>query len=158
MAGPMPTGVRMLQHLAYTTAIGAVTVTPLLGFVVGDKRPSAAASALQMLLAVVLMLATLMATIIVRYRQRGARAAEIRRRALAHGAAGNPVDRFARARRQAHSAGLPWLEADGSVAWPDSVKTFTPDLIFPDYWDEGGIPRCNRCKAHETATAPKRPG
>lgn len=105
---------RVLRRMSWTTAIAAVTLTPLMGFVVGDKRPSAAASALHMLIAVLLMLASLALTFIEQYR----RASAIRRRAVTLAAERNPVDRFAVAREQAHGAGLPWLEADGSVSWP----------------------------------------
>lgn len=64
---------------SYATAIGAVTLTPLLGFVVGDKRPSATATALQMLIAVMLMLAALAVTVVDRQRRRIEATAQRRR-------------------------------------------------------------------------------
>lgn len=57
----MPIWIRVLKSTAYATAIGSVTITPLLGFVVGDKRPSAAATALQMLIAVLMLTGVLVA-------------------------------------------------------------------------------------------------
>jgi hypothetical protein len=63
---------RALKWTAYSTAIGAWTMTPLLGFFVGDKHPSVAATALQMLIAVLLMLAALTVTTIDRGRRRRA--------------------------------------------------------------------------------------
>jgi uncharacterized membrane protein len=109
---------RALMWSAWATAIGAFTMTPLMGFVVGDKKPSLAATALQMVIAVLLMLCALGTSVADRQVRRVRRAAEIRRRAFAHGAALNPVDRFAPARKQALEAGLPWIESDGSVTWP----------------------------------------
>lgn len=114
----MPTLASALKWWAYATAIGAVTLTPLLGFAVGDKRPSVVATALQMFIAVVLMLAALAVTVVDRQRRRIARATEIERRALARGAGRDPDDRFAVTRGRAHAAGLPWIEADGTVSWP----------------------------------------
>jgi hypothetical protein len=111
---------RALMWSAWATVIGAFTMTPLMGFVVGDKQPSLAATALQMVIAVMLMTAALASSIVDSQLHRRRRAAEIRRRAFAHGAALNPVDRFAGARKQAHEAGLPWIESDGSVTWPTS--------------------------------------
>lgn len=108
-----------LRWWSYASAIGAVTLTPLAGFVVGDKRPSAVASAFQMLIAVVLMLASLAASIVDRQRRRISRATEIQRRALARGAGRDPDDRFAASREQAHAAGLPWVESDGSITRPN---------------------------------------
>lgn len=110
----MKGAIRTATWLAYTAAIGAFTVTPLMGFVVADKQPSLAATALQMLIAVLLMLIALGLTIVDQRR----RASVIRRNAVAL-AARTPGDRFAGARTQAHDAGLPWVESDGSVSWPE---------------------------------------
>lgn len=109
---------RILKVSAYLAAAWSVTLTPLMGFFVGDKRPSVAATAVQMLTAVLLMAASLALTVIDRARSRKKRAAEIYRRAAARGAGRDPDDRFAAAREQAHLAGLPWLESDGSVSRP----------------------------------------
>jgi hypothetical protein len=111
----MPTWIRAFKHMGYTTAIAAFTITPLMGFVVGDRRPSVAATALQMFIAVALLSAALVLTLVDEHR----RALAIRRRAVALGAARHPFDPFAEARRQAHAAGLPWVEADGSVSRGD---------------------------------------
>lgn len=107
-----------LKWFAYATALGSVTLTPLVGFLVGDRHPSMAATALQMFIAVCLMAASLAVTVIDRAWRRRARAAEIHRRAVARGAGRNPDDRFAATREQAHAAGLPWIESDGLVSWP----------------------------------------
>lgn len=53
---------RALEFWSYATAIGAFTLTSLAGFLVGDKRPSAEATALQMLGAVLLMAASVALT------------------------------------------------------------------------------------------------
>lgn len=107
--------IRAFTFAAWITAVGSVTMTPLMGFFVGDGRPSVAATALHMLFAVPLMSAALALTVIDRRR----RASAVRRQALTLGVARNPVDQFAAARRQAQSAGLPWVESDGTISWPD---------------------------------------
>jgi hypothetical protein len=106
----MKTWIRVCTWTGYSTAIGSVTLTPLLGFVVGDKRPSAVATALQLLFAVLWMLVAVALTII-----------DKRRRRLA-GPVSRPLDRFAAGRKQAHDAGLPWVEADGTVSWSDKPR------------------------------------
>lgn len=122
----MTTLARALRRAAFVTAISAFTITPLMGFFVGDKRPSAAATALQMFLAVLLMSAALVVTVIDRARRRKRQAAEIYRRAVARGAGRDPDDRFAASRQQAHDAGLPWIEADGTVTWPERSRVAKP--------------------------------
>lgn len=114
----MATWIRALKWTALATAINAWTLTPLMGFFVGDKRPSAAATALMMMLSAVQMSAAVMLAAVDRYRRRSARAAEIQRRAVARAVGRNPDDRFAAQRAQAHAAGLPWIESDGTVSWP----------------------------------------
>lgn len=64
---------RALKTIALWNAIDSVTTTPLLGFVVGDKRPSVTAAALHMLLAVLLMAAALAVTMADGARHRRAR-------------------------------------------------------------------------------------
>ncbi|GGN39645.1 putative membrane protein [Actinoplanes campanulatus] len=113
---------RAFTWTAYSAAIGAVTLTPLMGFVVGDRKPSASATALQMLIAVLLMLVSLTLTIIDRRR----RALAFHRRAAALAATRDAGAEFAAARKQAHDAGLPWVEADGSISWSAHAWGNTP--------------------------------
>ena len=108
----------VLTWLATTNAVSAWTLTPLTGFLVGDKQPSIAATALHMLIAVVFALAALLAAVAHRFIQRRKCAAEIQRRAIETAAHRNPVDRFAAVREQALDAGLPWVEADGTITRP----------------------------------------
>jgi hypothetical protein len=89
---------RYLKILAVVTAVNAFTLTPLMGFVVGDKRPDVVATALMMLTAVALMAASVVAQLISRARRRAA-----------------GPDRV-EARKQALDLGLPWVEADGTLA------------------------------------------
>jgi hypothetical protein len=62
---------RACTWTAYTTAIGAVTLTPLMGFVVGDKRPSLVATALQMFVAGLFAVAALVLAAIERRHPKG---------------------------------------------------------------------------------------
>lgn len=101
---------KILKAVALSLIVGAFTTTPLAGFLVGDHRPSVAATALTLLLAVVLMLFAVIAQLVERRRTKATRTWP------------QAVDRYfdnVQARQDAHALGLPFIENDGSLSWPE---------------------------------------
>ena len=124
-----------LQLSAYVTAVNAVTLVPLLGLFVGDRRPSVAAAAMVLTVACLLMVA---AIVVHRLNTR-------RERKLT--AAPKPFD-VARARRETHALGLPYPEPDGTLSWPKPTSEQVHDGLHARRraaQPVGPDPLCDHC-------------
>lgn len=103
---------KVLYGAAIGQAVGAFTVTPLCGYLVGDGKPSLLAPVYSLLIAMVILIAAMCFRLSERRSERMKRRADVFY-------AGPQFDRFANARRQAHALGFPWIEPDGTFSWPE---------------------------------------
>lgn len=115
------TASRLLMICSVHSVISSVTLTPLIGFLVGDRRPSLTASGIVLGFAAIFAIAAYVIGEAVRFHRRRVRARLILRTAIEVAANRNPADRFASARSLAHDAGLPWIEPDGTITRGDQL-------------------------------------